>query len=107
MKNISEDIISTKNQIQKLQTTYQMQNAKIMETTLKNQTSQVELQKQFDLRNEVNKMSMEKISIESEISKQARDSLVAQVQEAQEKVNEIYSQRIPSLKPLSKKLQIF
>ena len=93
MKNISEDIISTKNQIQKLQTTYQMQNAKIMETTLKNQTSQVELQKQFDLRNEVNKMSMEKISIESEISKQARDSLVAQVQEAQEKVNEIYSQR--------------
>ena len=59
-----------------------MQNAKIMETTLKNQTPG-RIKKPF-LRNEVNKMSMERISIESEISKQARDSLVAQVQEAQE-----------------------
>ena len=42
-----------------------------MDTIRENQSSMEELSKQIDLRNELNKATMEKISIESEINQQA------------------------------------
>ena len=65
-----------------------------MDIRLKGQTSQEDLKLQYDLQNQLNKATLEKISIESEINKQARANVINLKKNAFEEVNKIRAEEI-------------
>ena len=104
MKKISQQIETSQKQLDQLQKAAQKLSSQKMDAIRENQTSMEELNKQIDLRNELNKAMMEKISVESEINQQARANLISQVYEAQNKIDEIYSQKNPDLTAVEEKV---
>ena len=96
----SRDKIQTK--INKIENLNLEKSKEITKAINENRTTSEEWSNYFDKQGEMRKALSDKIGAENEINQQARSNLIAQVEEAKNKVSEIYSQENPDLNAVGK-----
>ena len=79
-------------------------SSEIYKIQMDNTTSNTEINNWINLQRDVGNLALEKIGKENQVISQARATLVSQVEEAQKKINEIYSQENPDLKAVEEKV---
>ena len=94
INNFDNEIGALNSEITKSSTEYFNKSSEINKIRIENQTSMSEWNQYYSLNNEVNKLNFNKISIESEINKQARANVINLKKNAVEEVNKIRAEEI-------------
>ncbi len=94
INNFDNEIGALNSEITKSSTEYFNKSSEINKIRIENQTSMSEWNQYYSLNNEVNKLNFNKISIESEINKQARANVINLKKNAVEEVNKIRAEEV-------------
>ena len=94
INNFDNEIGALNSEITKSSTEYFKKSSEINNIRIENQTSMSEWNQYYSLNNEINKLNYNKISIESEINKQARANVIDLKKNAVEEVNKIRAEEI-------------
>lgn len=103
--NLDEQINNINTQAQDQMMEANKISSEIYKIQMDNSTPNTEINNWINLQREVGSLASQKVIKENQVLSQARTALVAQVEEAQKRINEIYSQESPDLKAVEEKVE--